>query len=176
MSIDVVVIQPPAVTVSNDTTINMGDIVQLLASGAILYNWEPANQLSCFDCADPIAAPNETIEYCVTGWENNCADTACVLINVLINCGEVYVPSAFSPNDDGENDYLCVYGNCFEKLTFKIYNRWGEVVFESSETGICWDGNWKGKKLNSAVFVYLLDGVLITGENIEKKGNISLIR
>jgi gliding motility-associated-like protein len=107
---------------------------------------------------------------------NGCTDLACVKISIEINCGEVFVPSAFSPNNDGENDLECVYSNCFQGFYFEIYNRWGEKVFETSDKNICWDGTWKGKELNSAVFVYRLEGILINGEQVSKKGNISLIR
>jgi gliding motility-associated-like protein len=63
-----------------------------------------------------------------------------------------------------------------ESFTFDIYNRWGEKVFTTSSMNICWDGTWKGKELNSAVFVYILEGYLINGTKVSQKGNISLIR
>ena len=97
-------------------------------------------------------------------------------LTIEIICGDIFVPSGFSPNNDGENDILCVYSDCMESLTFSIFNRWGEKVFESNSMNICWDGTWKGKNLNSGVFVYTLDGYLINGKPVQQKGNISLIR
>ena len=88
----------------------------------------------------------------------------------------MFVPSAFSPNCDGEIDFLCAYSDCLENFTFTIYNRWGEKVYETSSKSICWDGTWKGKELNPAVFVYVLEGYLINGRVIDQKGNISLVR
>jgi gliding motility-associated-like protein len=91
-------------------------------------------------------------------------------------CGEVFIPTAFSPNKDGNNDLECVFGNCIQSMVFKIYNRWGEMVFESTEPATCWDGTYKGKELNTGVFVYYLNATLTTGEVITKKGNLSLFR
>jgi gliding motility-associated-like protein len=99
-----------------------------------------------------------------------------MLVNVEIVCGEVFVPSGFSPNGDNENDFLCVYSDCMDAFVFEIYNRWGEKVYETAEMSICWDGTWKGKELNSAVFVYTLEGYLINGDRVSQKGNISLVR
>lgn len=91
-------------------------------------------------------------------------------------CGDVFVPTAFSPNNDNENDVECMLGGCIEALHFAIYDRWGEKVFETSDQNICWDGTYKGKLMNTASFVYYLKATLVNGEEISKKGNISLIR
>mgnify|MGYP000989320600 FL=1 len=107
---------------------------------------------------------------------NGCIGTNCVQVDVEIICGDIFVPSGFSPNADGENDELCVYSDCMNEMDFTIYNRWGEVVFESGELDFCWDGTWKGKDLNPGVFVYILSGQLINGDLVQQKGNITLIR
>ena len=123
------------------------------------------------------ATPEVTTQYCVTITDaNGCQNSDCILVTVEIICGDVFVPSGFSPNNDGENDILCVYSDCMEHMTFSIYNRWGEKVYTTSSMTICWDGTWKGKELNSAVFVYVLEGSLINGQIVQQKGNISLIR
>lgn len=97
---------------------------------------------------------------------------------ILINdeCGDLFVPTAFSPNDDSQNDLECVYGKCIETLLFSIYNRWGEKVFETTDQKQCWDGIYRGKKMNTGVFVYYLQATLKTGESVTKKGNIGLVR
>jgi gliding motility-associated-like protein len=176
-SIFVDVYPEPLITVNPDTLIYWGDFVQLNASGGVTYSWTPIDYLDCDDCPDPIAAPEQDITYCVNAVDaNGCVSDTCTTIFVEIVCGDIFVPSAFSPNDDGENDFLCVYSDCMEQMTFTIYNRWGEEVFQSSDMGICWDGTWNGKELNPAVFVYTLTGFLINGEAVDQKGNISLIR
>lgn len=91
-------------------------------------------------------------------------------------CGEVFVPTAFSPNNDNRNEIVCVLGNCIQIMHFAIYDRWGEKVFETTEQEICWEGIYKGKLMNTQTFVYYLEGTHLSGEKIHRKGNISLIR
>lgn len=177
IDIDVVVYDVPAINVSDDTTIIYGESVELEATGGNQYTWTPSDFLSCNDCANPIANPVDTTIYCVSVTDTNgCSNTACVRVSVKLECGDVFVPNAFSPNGNGNNDLLCVYGNCVAQMNFAIYDRWGEKVFESQDTNICWDGTFRGKEMNTGVYVYLLEGVLVTGEEISLKGNISLIR
>jgi gliding motility-associated-like protein len=167
----------PTMTITPDTTIEYGDYIPLNVTGGETYSWDPSDYLDCDDCPSPIAAPIVDTYYCATVTDSNtCESEICVLVKVVIVCGDVFVPSAFSPNGDGENDMLCVYSDCWDQLTLTIYNRWGEVVFVNSNQEICWDGTWKGKELNSGVFVYTLDGFLINNELVQQKGNISLIR
>lgn len=168
----------PTVTTISDTTILYPNCIDLTTSGAVSYEWTSTDDdMSCYDCSTPAVCPIYATQYCVEGTDaNGCKNSDCVLVEVEIICGEVFVPSAFSPNDDGNNDLECLYSDCIDYFTFTIYNRWGEKVFQTSDMNICWDGTWKGKPLNSAVFVYTLDGYLIDGQTIEQKGNISLIR
>ena len=112
-----------------------------------------------------------------------CTDTACVTVTVEpINCdgaGVVFLPTAFSPNGDMENDVLKIYyGNyaCIKDYKLVIYNRWGEKVFESEDPQQGWDGTFRNKVEGTAVFVYYLKVNLITGEEINQKGNVSLLR
>jgi len=176
-SILVQIFQAPVIVTMNDTMITYPNCINLTASGGTSYTWTPAEDLDCSNCASPEACPVYASSYCVTGVDTNgCSSSDCVLIDVEIICGDVFVPSAFSPNDDGDNDLECVYSDCMDYMTFTIYNRWGEKVFETNNMNICWDGTWKGKQLNSAVFVYVIDGYLINGQPIIQKGNISLIR
>jgi gliding motility-associated-like protein len=95
---------------------------------------------------------------------------------VDIECGDLYLPNAFSPNGDGENDVYCVRSNCIKTLQFEIYNRWGEKVFETTDPDICWDGMWRDKPCEAAVFTYFIRGEMIDGTPIEGQGNISLIK
>ncbi|MEZ4923007.1 MAG: gliding motility-associated C-terminal domain-containing protein, partial [Crocinitomicaceae bacterium] len=176
-SILIQIFPTPIVTLTPNTTIEWGDFIQLNATGGVTYNWTPSDYLECDDCPDPVAAPVHDTQYCVNIVNSDgCVLDTCVTITVVLVCHEVFVPSAFSPNDDGENDMLCVYSDCWDHLTFNVYNRWGEKVFSSESESVCWDGTWNGKPLNPAVFVYTVDGYLLNGELISQKGNISLIR
>lgn len=86
------------------------------------------------------------------------------------------LPEAFSPNEDGSNDVLYVYGNEIVSLSFSIYNRWGERVFSSSSKSKGWDGYFNGKKAASGVYMYKLKAEFVDGEKVEKSGDITLVR
>lgn len=87
-----------------------------------------------------------------------------------------FVPNAFSPNGDGNNDFLFVRGKNIVELNFAIYSRWGEKVFETINISEGWDGTFRGEKMESAVFAYYLTLTYADGKTEVKKGNISLIR
>jgi gliding motility-associated-like protein len=171
---------PTAEVSASVNNIIPGGSTQLYASGGLTYQWLPTTGLSCTDCPNPVASPKETTSYCV--WvtdSNNCKDSACITINVDILCDdEIFIPNVFSPNEDNINDMACVIINpsCVKELTFAIYNRWGVKVFETNDVTSCWDGKYKGKLLNSAVFFYYLQAKLIDGTQVTKSGNISLMR
>ena len=81
------------------------------------------------------------------------------------NCGcFVYVANAFSPNKDGNNDFIPVHGECVNSLTFKIFNRWGNLVFETNQLNDGWDGYYKGELQNTGVYVYILEATFSNGE------------
>lgn len=168
----------PAVTVNaTDTMITLGDSTQISATGGGAYLWSPSEGLSCISCSNPSATPSVTTTYCALVTDTNgCTDSSCITINVEIPCGAIYLPNAFSPNNDNENDQECVMGNCIEFMHLVIYDRWGEKVFEAHQQANCWDGTYKDEKENTGVFTYYLDVTLTNGEKIFKKGNISLIR
>ncbi|HQQ95602.1 MAG TPA: gliding motility-associated C-terminal domain-containing protein, partial [Bacteroidia bacterium] len=86
------------------------------------------------------------------------------------------VTNAFSPNGDGHNDDINVQGICLETMTFMIFNRWGEKVFESTNQNEAWDGTFHGKDAETGVYMYRLEGKTYDGKGYEGKGNITLLR
>jgi gliding motility-associated-like protein len=93
-------------------------------------------------------------------------------------CGEpyIYVPNAFTPNGDGNNDILYAYGDIIDELYFAVYDRWGEIMFESTDITKGWDGTYHGSVLDPAVFVYYIKAICRDKETFIKKGNVTLIR
>jgi len=85
---------------------------------------------------------------------------------------ELFVPNIFSPNDDGENDIFIARGTNVRKFKMVIYDRWGNIVFESEDIMEGWDGTFRGSKMNSAVFVYYI----LSGDEVLSKGNVTLLR
>jgi gliding motility-associated-like protein len=154
---------------------------QLNATGGGTYLWSPSSGLSCTTCANPIANPGQTTTYCVLVTDaNGCTDLACVTVTVD-QCATIQLstllPNAFSPNGDALNDVFCVpINNCIKTFLLKVYDRWGEKVFESDNVNKCWDGIYNGQALNTDVFAFYFDAVLTDGASFSQKGNISLVR
>ncbi|MGB0887183.1 MAG: CotH kinase family protein [Vicingaceae bacterium] len=86
------------------------------------------------------------------------------------------VPDAFSPNDDGSNDVLYIYGGQIETASLDIYDRWGERVFSTSSVDVGWDGYFNGNKVTSGIYMYMLKVTFTDGEVLNKSGNITLVR
>lgn len=105
--------------------------------------------------------------------DQGCIDTAKNIVNIFL---PPLVPTGFSPNGDLENDVLFVYGGPFETLSFKVYNNWGEVIFESNDQSIGWDGTYKGIEQPIGVYVWTVDATTSDGSEHELSGDTSLIK
>jgi gliding motility-associated-like protein len=147
--------------------------------GGYTYTWTPPGTLDNPTSQNPIASPDATTTYYVVITDGACtkSDTVTVTVAELI-CGQpdVYVPNAFTPDANGNNDFVRVRGNNIKELVFRIYNRWGELVFETKDQSQGWDGTFKGRAGDPAVYVYYLDIICIDDETYFEKGNITLIR
>lgn len=160
-----------------DTCIRYGQSVQLFGMQASYYTWSPNVALTCTACPNPVSSPTVTQSYVLTGYNSKkCKYNDTLTVCVVQDCGEMFVPNAFSPNLDGVNDVLYVYGKCLKNLTFMVFNRWGEKVFETSDQKLGWDGTFNGEIMNTAVFVYRLEGTTFDEKSFSQKGNITLIR
>ncbi|HTF05681.1 MAG TPA: gliding motility-associated C-terminal domain-containing protein, partial [Bacteroidia bacterium] len=158
-------------------TITQGQSTMLNGTGGQNYSWSPNTDLSCTTCQNPIATPTVTTTYTLTVYDSlGCFQIDTVTVFVDIFCGEVFVPNAFSPNGDGQNDVLFVRGACIVTMDFYVFNRWGEQVFHSTDLTTGWDGSWRGVPCENAVFNYVLKATLLDATEVEKKGNLSLIK
>lgn len=162
----------------NFVTITAGQSTQLNGSGGLGYTWSPSGSLSCTNCPNPVASPTVTTTYTLTVSDSiGCTAIDTVTVFVEMDCsGEIFVPNAFSPNGDGQNDQLFVRGACIEYLDFSVYNRWGERVFHTTDQNIGWDGVWRGQPCENAVFTYVVKATLYDGTQIDKKGNVTLVK
>jgi gliding motility-associated-like protein len=167
------------ITASPSNSISIGESVQLNATGGTNYTWTPITGLDNPTSPNPTASPVQTTTYCVTGYNSNgvCSDTACRVIYVDTRCPELFVPNVFSPNDDGVNDQLKVYGTkCVKEFLMVIYDRWGEKVFETTDVNATWDGTYKGKDMSGATFVYYIKGLYYDNKPIDLKGNFTIVK
>jgi len=177
-SMEIFVNTLPIANAGTNSTITPGSTIVLSASGGGSYSWYPSAGLNCTTCNDPMASPVISTKYYLLIIDaNGCTNLDSVIITVDDRCGEFYIPNAFSPNDDGQNDIYFIKGNnCIKELRFTIYDRWGEIVFETTDPAIGWDGVYNAKQLDIAVFTYRMDALLINGEQIVRKGNITLVK
>ena len=107
--------------------------------------------------------------------EGMCSDTLAIEVCILDDT-PVFVPDAFSPNGDGNNDMLFVRGPGIVDMSFLIYDRWGSKVFESQHPDNGWDGRARGEDMPSGIYIYVLVARLNDGEKLELKGDITLVR
>ncbi|MFL5754214.1 MAG: PKD domain-containing protein [Bacteroidia bacterium] len=106
----------------------------------------------------------------------NCADTMQAKTVHISKDGNLFIPNTFTPNGDGHNDVFRIRGQSLPFFYLAVYNRWGDLVFESKDPAIGWDGTFKGMKVDPGVYGYYLKGGCVEEEEFFKKGNVTLIR
>jgi len=181
--IDVLSSLPNVKAVANPDTISFGDSAQLdltQLQNVVSINWQNHPTLSATDVANPTAKPTQTTTYYVEVADSQgCRKRDSVQVVVLKTpclSSNIYVPNGFTPNGDGKNDVLYLRGNNISNVYFAVYDRWGQKVFDTKELTKGWDGTFKGKSLDPAVFAYYAEGECIGGEQFFVKGNVTLIR
>lgn len=163
-------------TISEDTTITPCNNVQLSVSGSNLYTWSPSIGLSCITCSNPIANPSETTTYTVQTSNNTCVVNDSITVFVKGDA-MIFVPNVFTPNRDGQNDGFNINGNCIESIHKIIYNRWGMVVFESTQIDEVWDGTTiTGADVPEGTFFYIFTVTQSTQTQKVFKGSLTLLR
>jgi len=181
---NVIVVNKPTASYTyspNPTMPNMPIQLVNTSSGGVSYKWIFG------DGKTLVTAKRDTTisyQYQKTGTYNvclvvfnaaGCSDTTCTQIDISVEVG-YSVPNAFSPNGDGVNDRVFVRGFGVSKLSFQIFNRWGELVFATTDINAGWDGYYKGKLQAQDVYHYAAVVEFYTGEKLAKKGDITLLR
>ncbi|MEO6454737.1 MAG: T9SS type B sorting domain-containing protein, partial [Ginsengibacter sp.] len=161
----------------SDTSVVVNQPLQLNASGGEFYIWTPSSGLNNSDLNDPIARLNNSQQYVVTVTQASCFDTDTINITVYKVDPGLYVPSAFTPDNNGINDVFRPIPIGMKRISyFRVYNRWGKLIFSSSRIGKGWDGTFQGKPQDAAVFVWMAEGVDYLDKKVTKKGSVVLIR
>lgn len=161
-----------------DTSIVEGETLPLHASGASTYLWSPGTWLSGTNTASPLASPEDNIEYIVVGTDQNgCKGTDTIMVTLYRLDPDMYVPTAFTPNGDGLNDVIKPILLGMRSLDyFKVFNRFGELMFYTTKKDDGWNGIYKGKPQDPATFVWMAEGTTFKGRHIVRKGFVVLIR
>ncbi|MES2620852.1 MAG: gliding motility-associated C-terminal domain-containing protein, partial [Bacteroidota bacterium] len=180
-TITVHVIKNPEMEVSEPVTTTPLAEVPLFASSRhdLSYRWTSPDELSCTDCRLTNAYPSQSQFVYVTGTDvNGCKATDSVMVTIVpCDPNAVFLPNIFSPNNDGLNDKFLLRSKILSSLSyFRVFNQWGEVVYETTNIGEGWDGTIKGQPAPVAVYVCSLGGKCDNGFNVTKSSNITLVR
>jgi len=176
----VVVVNPGArLDAGENHIIYPGESAQLYADGnCSFFSWYPPNGLSATDIKNPLASPSVSTRYFVTAsTEKGCA--ASDSVDVLVSPETLLeLPNAFSPGvGTSVNDELKIIVRGVAKLnSFRIFNRWGQEVFATTDINKGWNGQFNGKPQPMGAYVYVLDAVSSTGKRFYKQGNVTLVR
>jgi len=171
---------PTVATNADSVVIFAGQGANLSVSGASTYSWSPARFLSNSTNEFVTARPDTTMMFMVEGTdENNCKNSDEIKV-VVNNPPRIIAPSAFSPNNDGIHDEFIVLSKDIELVSLKVFNRWGEMVYENlGNLNEGWDGRFEGVQQGMGVYLYFAEYRFIGEEESEVKlinGNVTLIR
>jgi gliding motility-associated-like protein len=163
-------------------TILLGGTVQINTVGqsGYTYQWSPPEGLDDPALASPLASPStRTVYRVLVTDEDSCTLERSVEIVVLTICEEPYlfIPTGFTPNGDGNNDFFRIYGNNLEEIHLVVYDRWGKMLFETADpAGPGWDGQYNGQPLPPDVYGFLAKVRCVGGGRYERQGNVTLLR
>lgn len=164
-------------------TLALGESGDVLASyqnaSNVSYSWNPDYGLSCSDCPNPTITAYNNTDYVLTISMESGLATCYAKARLHVAVGEaefMYVPNAFTPNGDGNNDLFLVYGQDIQKASVKIFNRWGELVFVSTNQFYGWDGMYKGVQAPEGLYTYVVQATRLDNTKEERNGSIMLIR
>jgi gliding motility-associated-like protein len=161
----------------NDTSIVVGQPLRLTGTGAEFFEWTPSIGLDQRNIASPMANINDNTTYILRAFtEEGCNDYDTINVKVFKTQPDIFVPNAFNPSGTKNIVFRPVPVGISSLDYFRVYNRWGQMVFQTSETGRGWDGNIAGKPQPPGTYVWMVSGKDYTGKTVAKKGTAVLLR
>lgn len=162
----------------SDTIVVLGQPLLLHGTGGIRYLWSPAPSLNSDTIQNPTALPQGNIRYTVTVTSaNGCTASDFIDVTVYRIDPDMYVPNVFTPNGDGRNDiFRPILIGMKELHYFRVYNRFGQMVYSTSDMGKGWDGTYRGAGQDPATYVWYAEAVTYKGDIRFKKGSVILVR
>ncbi len=162
----------------SDTSVVLGQPLQLGASGSVNYSWTPITWLNDPLIHNPIALPQNDITYTVHVSNNfGCFDDASIRVHVFKIKPDLLVPNAFTPNSNGLNDIFKPIPIGMKSVDiFRVYNRWGQMLYSGTGNGAGWDGTFGSKKQEAATYVWYAEGTDYLDNKIKRRGSVILIR
>jgi gliding motility-associated-like protein len=186
VNINVMVRPLPVVNTGPDLEVVYGSENRLLAAvsnDVIRWNWSPSDYLDCTNCQAPVSRPYSDMEYVLAVYTNyNCMAKDSVKLHVLCDDTKIFIPNAFTPNNDGRNDVFLINGQGVRIIkSLRIYNRWGEMIlgkknFYPNDNASAWNGRFKGLDAPAGVYVYFAEMECEAGRVFMRKGTVTLVR
>jgi len=170
------VLSGPFVNINKSDTIFAGQSFTLPYNGNGQPLWDSHQPMSCTDCANPVVSPLVTTSYTATSTLSSGCSVSDQFTVVVLNDALVLTPSAFTPNNDGKNDYFGPLGKAPDGYVMQIFNRYGQRVFTSSSMNTKWDGTVRGEPQPAGVYVYIITYPDLQKQLRQQKGTITLIR
>ncbi len=180
----VTVVPPIRVNPGNDTLVVIDQPLHFHATSSDLYKdvyqWSPSTDLSNPDIADPIGlygSEMNSISYLVTATDTfGCYGTASVKITIAHTLPDIFMPNAFTPGTGSNNLFRPICIGISSLDYFRVYNRWGQLMYSTSQIGQGWDGRIQGTLQPGSAYLWIVKGTDYTGRVIAKKGTMVLIR
>jgi gliding motility-associated-like protein len=163
----------------NDTTIVKGESILFDATGGTNYAWTPGTNLNSTDVYDPLGNYPDTgtfTYYVYVTTELGCSGYDTIKVTV-VNQAEFFVPTGFTPNGDGKNDYFRPVAVGYRALNYlRVFNRWGQIVYNGNVLDSGWDGTFNGKKVEEGTYFWEMSFTDRFGKESTLKGDVTLIR
>jgi gliding motility-associated-like protein len=180
-TIQVIVIPPVRAFAGNDTAVVVGQPLRLNGMGATLYQWTPPAFLNNTNISNPVAIFNNAVErfsYSMKATTpEGCYGYDTINIRIFKTAPDIFVPSAFSPDANSLNDiFRPITVGISQFDYFRVFNRWGNLLFSSKSTTDGWDGYYKGLSQPADTYVWMVSGTDFTGKKVIKRGTVQLIR
>lgn len=180
-TVRVTVIPPVRAFAGNDTAVVVGQPLELNAVGATFFQWFPSTYLNNANIPNPVAifdGSTDRFSYVLsTTTPEGCIGLDTISVRIFRTAPEIFVPTAFTPNRNGLNDvFRPITAGISTLHYFRVYNRWGQLLYSTSVLKEGWDGTFKGREQPPDTYVWTVSGTDFTGRTITKKGTVVLIR
>jgi gliding motility-associated-like protein len=176
---DQVVVHPvpsPILFAGDSITIISGQSYTINATSDNAVSWTPAYNITCNDCVNPVVSPDSSTWYYVTSTnEFGCMVNDSVLVRVN-RIAAIYVPNCFTPSGDGHNERFIPRGINIEELHMVIYDRWGNLIFETNDIDKGWDGKFKGTLVQEDVYVYMIEATDVHQKQYRLNGSVTVLK
>ncbi len=164
----------PFVSAGTDIWIQYGDVVELQGSTIHNFYWESTDSMSCTNCLHPIVSPIQSSTYIIyvtdsNGCENS--DTVQIILD-----GALYVPNTFTPNSDGINDFFEIKGQEIKTFEIWIFNRWGELIYNTKSMTDSWDGTYKNVPVQIDTYIWKIKYLDYQKNYVDLTGHINVLR